>query len=82
MESDLNRYLWIGLTAMSLAATAAASTGPAYAWGCIAVSEEGSYGYSYNYDNEGDATSRALNECAAKTTTESTCEITECNEDS
>lgn len=54
----------------------------ARAWGCIAVSEEGSYGYSYNYDNQGDASDRALSECAAKTTTESTCEITECIEGS
>lgn len=78
----MNTFIRAGLTTLALAGTAVLSTGPANAWGCIAVSEEGSYGYSYNYDNEGDATSRALNECAAKTTTESTCEITECDEGS
>ena len=78
----MNTYLRIGLTAITLATCAVASTGSAYAWGCIAVSEEGSYGYSYEYDNQDDASARALNECAAKTTTESTCEITECIEGS
>ena len=82
MEEDLNNYFRIGLAALVVAATAVASTGSARAWGCIAVSEEGSYGYSYEYDNQDDASTRALNECAAKTTTESTCEITECIEGS
>jgi hypothetical protein len=71
-----------GLIVLAMAAATFSSTGAARAWGCIAVSEEGSYGYSYNYDNEADATERALNECANKTTTESVCEITECNQDS
>lgn len=78
----MNKYLRIGLTALAVATTVFASSGAARAWGCIAVSEEGSYGYSYNYDNQGDASDRALSECAAKTTTESTCEITECLEGS
>ncbi|MBL0374472.1 DUF4189 domain-containing protein [Rhizobium sp. KVB221] len=78
----MNKYLRIGLTAISFAAAGVASTGSAHAWGCIAVSEEGSYGYSYNFDDQDDASARALNECAAKTTTESTCEITECDENS
>jgi len=70
-----------GLVVLAFAAASFASTGAARAWGCIAVSEEGSYGYSYHYDDKGDASDRALEECAAKTTTDSTCEITECNED-
>lgn len=78
----MNRYLRVALTALALTTAAITSSGTALAWGCIAVSEEGSYGYSYNYDNQDDATSRALSECAAKTTTESTCEITECTEGS
>jgi hypothetical protein len=82
MERDLNRYFQIGLAALVVATTGIASTGAARAWGCIAVSEEGSYGYSYNFDNQDDATERALNECSVKTTTESTCEITECTEES
>jgi hypothetical protein len=49
--------------------------------GCIAVSDEGTYGYSYNAGSESAATERALNECANRTTEESECEITECDED-
>ena len=81
-ENDMNRTLRLALTALGLATAAIAGTSTAHAWGCIAVSEEGSYGYSYNFDDEGDASDRALAECAAKTTTESTCEITECTEGS
>jgi hypothetical protein len=82
MEKALNTKLRIALTSLVFAGAAIFSTGSAMAWGCIAVSEEGSYGYSYNYDDEDAATRRALNECAKKTTTESTCEITECTEGS
>lgn len=78
----MNRYWRTALAAFIASAGAIAASGNANAWGCIAVSEEGSYGYSYNYDNQEDAADRALNECAAKTTTESTCEITECLEGS
>lgn len=78
----MNRYQRIALAALVASAGAVATSGTANAWGCIAVSEEGSYGYSYNYDNQDDAVDRALSECAAKTTTESTCEITECTEGS
>lgn len=78
----MNRYWRIALAALVASAGAIATSGTASAWGCIAVSEEGSYGYSYNYDNQDDAVDRALSECATRTTTESTCEITECNEGS
>ena len=78
----MNKYLRIALAASITSVTAIATSGTANAWGCIAVSEEGSYGYSYNFDNQDDASERALNECANKTTTESTCEITECIEGS
>lgn len=27
----------------------AANSSPAFAWGCVAVSENGTYGYSYNF---------------------------------
>ena len=67
------------LAALVLSAAFSASSTSALAWGCIAVSDEGSYGYSYNFDNEGDARERALNECAARTTEDSVCEITECD---
>jgi hypothetical protein len=70
------------LVAAIASVTSIAQSGTAHAWGCIAVSEEGSYGYSYNYDDQDDAIERALNECANKTSTGSTCEITECDNDS
>lgn len=78
----MNKHWRIALAAFIASTGAVATSGNANAWGCIAVSEEGSYGYSYNYDDQGDAADRALSECAAKTTTESTCEITECTEGS
>ncbi|MGV3548605.1 DUF4189 domain-containing protein [Rhizobium sp.] len=78
----MKKYLRIALAAAIASTAAIATSSSAKAWGCIAVSEEGSYGYSYNFDNQDDAAARALNECANRTTTESTCEITECNEDS
>ncbi|MCF3638711.1 DUF4189 domain-containing protein [Rhizobium sp. TRM95111] len=59
----------------------ATSTVEALAWGCVAVSEDGTYGYSYNYDSRDDAVDRALSECAERATTDQTCEITDCSED-
>jgi hypothetical protein len=59
-----------------------ASNTNAFAWGCIAVSEEGTYGYSYSFNSESKAAERALNECAIRTSEDSVCEITECDEDS
>jgi hypothetical protein len=78
MKSTWRTALLAGMA--SAAAMSTSST--ANAWGCIAVSEEGSYGYSYNFDDRDDAVTRALSECANNTTTESTCEITECDEGS
>ena len=71
-----------GLAALILAAAMAASSSSALAWGCIAVSGEGSYGYSYQYGDEDSAREKALNECANHTSTSETCEITECDDDS
>ncbi|MGA1804892.1 DUF4189 domain-containing protein [Rhizobium sp. HT1-10] len=71
-----------GIAAVIFSAAFIASNSAAFAWGCIAVSEEGSYGYSYSYNNESSAREKALNECAKHTTTESTCEITSCDDDS
>ena len=78
----MNRICRIGIAAIVFSAAFVASNSSAFAWGCIAVSEEGSYGYSYNYNSEDPAREKALNECAKHTTTESTCEITSCDEDS
>ena len=69
------------LIAVSALLVSALSSSPAFAWGCVAVSENGTYGYSYNFDDQGDASDRALNECANRATTDQTCEITECNQD-
>ncbi|WP_152599499.1 DUF4189 domain-containing protein [Hoeflea sp. BAL378] len=69
------------LTVLFAGAVAAASAGPALAWGCIALAEEDdSYGYSYNFDNESDAAERALNECAERTSSDDVCVIVECDE--
>jgi hypothetical protein len=53
----------------------------ARAWGCLAESDEGSNGYSYNYGKKRAAEKRALAECVKRTSTEGWCEVTECNED-
>ena len=78
----MNKYLRIALAAFIASTGAIAPSGTANAWGCIAVSEEVSYGYSYDFDNQEDAADRALAECADRTTTNGTCEITECTEGS
>tara|TARA_R110002020_G_scaffold24821_1_gene81107 strand:- start:1110 stop:1349 length:240 start_codon:yes stop_codon:yes gene_type:complete len=71
------------LTVLFAAAVAAASAGPAMAWGCIALAEEDdSYGYSYNFEYQEDAAERALNECAERTSSDDVCVIVECDEDS
>jgi hypothetical protein len=74
----MNTFARIGLAALISVTALAGASAPAMAWDCIAVSEEGSYGYSYNYDDKGSAIERALNECANRTTSDSTCEIVEC----
>jgi VCBS repeat-containing protein len=71
----------IVLAALSVATSLSASS-EAFAWGCVAISENGTYGYSYNYDNEAAATQRALNECATRATTDQTCTIESCDEGS
>jgi hypothetical protein len=78
----MKTILRAGFTALILSAALTASNSAAFAWGCIAVSDEGSYGYSYSFNSESPARDKALNECAKHTTTDSTCEITECDEDS
>jgi hypothetical protein len=70
------------LLALAMASALCTASTPAFAWGCIAVSDEGSYGYSYSYNGEDSAREKALNECAKHTTEDSNCEITECDEDS
>jgi hypothetical protein len=69
--------------AIFVCAVALGSTGTsALAWGCAAVSDEGTFGYSHSYETQDAAIERALNECARRTTSTSECEITECEDDS
>lgn len=74
----MNKITRIAFALLISASALAGASAPAMAWDCIAVSEEGSYGYSYNYDDKSSAIERALNECANRTTSDSTCEIVEC----
>jgi hypothetical protein len=69
------------LLAASTLLIGAASSSPAFAWGCVAVSEDGTSGYSYNYGKRKKALQRALDECSSRATTDQTCEITDCNQD-
>lgn len=71
----------VALAALAFSAATTASTS-VFAWGCAAVSDQGTYGYSYSYGDEDSARERALNECAKRTTEDSVCEITECEEGS
>lgn len=71
-----------GLAAFVCAVALSSTNTSAFAWGCAAVSDEGTFGYSHSYDTEDGAIERALNECANRTTEDSECEITECEEDS
>jgi hypothetical protein len=49
----------------------------AMAWGCVAVANDGTYGYSYNYGSRKAARQRARQECNARTYDE--CYITSCD---
>lgn len=68
------------LSGFAIAAFSFGAATPAFAWGCIAVSDSGTYGYSYSFDNRGDAEDRALDECTERTS--EICEIQECVEGS
>lgn len=70
------------LAVLALAAALTTTATSASAWGCIAVSEQGTYGYSYQYGDENSARERALNECATRTNEDQVCEIVECDQDS
>jgi hypothetical protein len=70
------KILLAGLFAIGVAV---ASSDPASAWGCYAESTSGSYGYSYQYEYKSDAVSRALEECAARTSSDDVCYIEECD---
>ena len=71
----------LAYSALIVCGTMAATIPEAFAWSCQATADDGTYGYSYNFDNEGAATQRALDECATRATTDQTCEITECDPD-
>lgn len=80
--TSMNFLARISLAVLALAAALTTTTTSASAWGCIAVSEQGTYGYSYQYGDENSARERALNECATRTNEDQVCEIVECDQDS
>lgn len=71
----------LSLTVVTIALVLASASTSARAWGCIAESDEGSNGYSYNYGKKRAAEKRALAECVKRTSTDGWCEVTECNQD-
>jgi len=50
----------------------------ALAWGCVAASSDGAYGYSDNWPSEQDAQSTAITECEVRSSTDD-CTIQSCD---
>lgn len=73
------RKFSLSVAIVTIAITCASTS--AHAWGCLAESDEGSNGYSYNYGKKRAAEKRALAECVKRTSTEGWCQVTECNQD-
>jgi len=71
----------VSLAVATLTLVLASASTSARAWGCLAESDEGSNGYSYNYGKKRAAEKRALAECVKRTSTNGWCEVTECNPD-
>lgn len=65
-----------GVFAMALLADSAPQ---AFAWGCTAVADDGTYGYSYNYPNKSGARARAKAECNERTNDR--CKVVSCDPD-
>lgn len=42
----------------------------AFAWGCVAASSDGAYGYSSNWPSEQDAELNAIKECEVRSSTD------------
>jgi len=42
----------------------------AFAWGCVAASSDGAYGYSDNWPSEQDAETTAINDCEVRSSTD------------
>jgi hypothetical protein len=64
------------LAAMMLMALGGGSK--ALAWGCVAASSDGAYGYSDNWASEQDAQSNAIKECEVRSSTDD-CSIQSCD---
>lgn len=71
-------YRKLGLSVLSAVSLFAASSSPAWSWGCTAVASDGAYGYSYNWPDEQDAELKALQECDKQTTSDD-CQTQECD---
>jgi hypothetical protein len=71
----------VSLTVATITLVMVCASTSARAWGCVAESDEGSSGYSTNYDRKRAAEKRALAECVKRTSTDGWCEVTECNQD-
>ena len=64
------------LAAMMLMAFGAGSK--ALAWGCVAESSDGAYGYSDNWASEQDAQSTAISDCEVRSSSDD-CVIQSCD---
>ncbi|MDB5526036.1 MAG: hypothetical protein JWM58_3799 [Rhizobium sp.] len=60
-----------------VSALLASSAPHAFAWSCVAVADDGTYGYSYNYPNKKGARQRAKAECSERTYDD--CHVTSCD---
>jgi hypothetical protein len=55
----------LGIALIIVAAVSGTAT-LAFAWGCVAVAQNGAYGYSYHFSSRSGAIQRALEECSAR----------------
>lgn len=66
----------LALACMMLTALGASSK--ALAWGCVAASSDGAYGYSDNWPNQQDAEATAVSDCDVRSSTDD-CAIQSCD---
>lgn len=73
----MKQNIKFAVAAVFASALVGASAPQVFAWGCVAVANDGTYGYSYNYSNKKGARQRARAECDARTYDE--CHVTSCD---